>query len=76
MYKVGYRQFIEKRLSIVDKTGNLVDFVPNAIQNKYLDLGTGKDVILKARQQGFSSLILGVFTADFILRENSRSVVS
>lgn len=75
MYKVGYRQFIEKRLSIVDKTGSLVDFIPNAIQDKYLEMGTGKDVILKARQQGFSSLILGVFTADFILRENSRSVI-
>jgi len=74
-YSPGYRQFIEDRLSIVDKSGELVDFIPNKIQLKYLEEGTGKDIILKARQQGFSSLILAIFTADFILKENSRSVI-
>jgi hypothetical protein len=32
-------------------------------------------MILKARQQGFSSVILGMFTCDFLLMKNSRSVV-
>jgi hypothetical protein len=36
---------------------------------------SGFDVILKARQQGFSSVILAMFTADFLLKENSRSVI-
>lgn len=75
MYKPGYKSFIEKRFSIVDKNGELVDFVPNEIQEKYLNEGTGKDIILKARQQGFSSLILAIFTVDFITKENSRNVI-
>lgn len=74
-YKPGYKQFIESRLSIVDKAGELIDFTPNDIQARYLEEGSGRDYILKARQQGFSSLILAIFTADFILRENSRSVI-
>jgi hypothetical protein len=36
---------------------------------------TGRDVILKARQQGFSSEILAIFTCDFLLRENSYNIV-
>ena len=75
VYSAGYKRFIESRLSIVNKEGELVDFILNEIQNKYLEDGTGKDIILKARQQGFSSLILAIFTADFILKENSRSVI-
>lgn len=74
-YKPGYQQFIEKRFSIVDKDGDLVNFIPNKVQLRYLQEGTGKDIILKARQQGFSSLILAIFTVDFITKENSRNVI-
>lgn len=73
---MNYKKFIEARLRIVDKTGSEVPFILNSIQDKYLTQDyTGRDFILKARQQGFSSLILGMFTADFILKENSRSVI-
>lgn len=72
----GYKRFIEENLELVDKEGKVIPFTLNAIQNKYLLYdSTGNDVILKARQQGFSSLILALFTADFILKENSRSVI-
>ena len=74
-YKEGYQQFIEENLKIVSKEGEYVDFILNPIQKKYLGEGIERDVILKARQQGFSSLILALFTADFILKENSRSVI-
>lgn len=71
-----YKRFIEERLSIVDKQAMVVPFILNDIQNKYLlEDYTGRDVILKARQQGFSSLILSVFTADFILKDNQRNVI-
>lgn len=71
-----YKRFIESRLSIVDKNAQVVPFVLNTIQNKYLlEDYTGNDLILKARQQGFSSLILAVFTADFILKDNQRNVI-
>ena len=72
----GYKDFIEDNFKIVNKKSEVVDFRLNKIQNKYiLSDYTGKDVILKARQQGFSSLILAVFATDFLLKENSRSVI-
>lgn len=67
--------FIENELTIIDKTGTEVDFKLNAIQARFVAQATGKDIILKARQQGFSSFILGAFTKDFIFKENSLSVV-
>lgn len=67
--------FIEDELTIIDKTGTEVPFKLNPIQQKFVDEATGKDIILKARQQGFSSFILGAFTKDFIFKENSLSVV-
>lgn len=70
------KDFIQKYFRIVDKNGAEVPFVLNAIQDKYLTHDyTGYDFILKARQQGFSSLILALFTSDFIRKNNSRSVI-
>lgn len=68
-------QFIEDQLTIIDKTGTEIPFTLNPIQKKFVEEATGKDIILKARQQGFSSFILGAFTKDFLLKENSLSVV-
>jgi hypothetical protein len=62
------------KFTIVNKDGQSVSFEVNAFQRKFLDAMTGKDIILKARQIGYSSLILGLFTLDFLLKENSRSV--
>jgi hypothetical protein len=73
---LNYKKFIESRLRIVDKTSQVVPFILNPIQDKYLLQDyTGRDVILKARQQGFSSLILAIFTADFLLKDNQRNVI-
>ena len=75
VYKPGYKKFIEDYFYIVNKSGESVPFILNEIQNKYLAIGTQRDAILKARQQGFSSLILAIFTADFLIKNNSRSVI-
>lgn len=73
---LGYKKFIESRLNIVNKQSETVPFVLNKIQERYLlEDSTGRDVILKARQQGFSSLILALFTFDFILKDNQRNVI-
>jgi len=69
------KDFVEKYLRIVNKEGGEVPFILNSIQTQYLGDYTGKDFILKARQQGFSSLILAMFTKDFLTKENSRSVI-
>lgn len=73
---MNYKKFIENRFKIVNKQGEIVPFTLNKIQDKYL-LGDSSnyDIILKARQQGFSSLILALFATDFLLKENSRSVI-
>ena len=73
---MAYKDFIEDNFRIINKDQAVVPFKLNAIQYKYMSQdSTGRDIILKARQQGFSSVILARFTADFILKENSYSVV-
>ena len=71
-----YKKFIEDNFKIVDKKGNLVDFILNDIQKNYLLKDyTGTDKILKARQEGFSSLIDAMFAVDFLMIEHSHSIV-
>lgn len=69
-----YQKAIEKYFRIVNKVGDTVDFVLNDIQRRLINELTGRDIILKARQEGVSSLILAIFTCDFLWTENSRSV--
>lgn len=71
----GSARFIEDHLTIIDKTGEAVPFMLNPIQARFVEEATGRDIILKARQQGFSSFILGAFTKDFLMKDNSLSVV-
>lgn len=70
-----YRRFIEKLFLIVTKESKSQPFILNEPQNKILDRLSGRDIILKARQEGISSLILALFTVDFLLKENIRCVV-
>lgn len=67
--------FIEDQLSLIDKTGQEISFKLNSPQKQFVEDATGKDIILKGRQMGFSSFILGAFTKDFIFTPNSLSVV-
>lgn len=70
-----YRTCIGENFDIVDKSGKIVPFTYNSIQAANDLDESGKDVVLKARKQGFSSKILARYTCDFILRPNSRSVI-
>ena len=72
---IDYPRFIEDNFTIVNKELKTVDFILNEQQRKLCDDMRGKDVILKARQQGFSSLISAIFATDFILEENFYSVI-
>jgi hypothetical protein len=74
-WKPGYRKFIEDKFTIVNKEGHRVPFLLNPIQEAYSEKAGERDIILKARQQGFSSVILARFAVDFLLKENSYSVV-
>ncbi len=79
-----YRKFIETYFLIDEpKSGKLVPFVFNKVQAKYYQDLCDKygievngltmpirDIILKARREGFSSFVLALFAADDILQEN------
>ncbi|MCR4307658.1 MAG: hypothetical protein NUV80_03785 [Candidatus Berkelbacteria bacterium] len=75
MIKEGYKRFIQDKFEIVNKDGLAVPFVLNSIQEAYTQQSTGRDIILKARQQGFSSFKLAQYATDFLLKENSVSIV-
>lgn len=69
------RKHIENHLLIENKDRKIVRFKLNAIQAKYDDNRTNRDIILKARREGFSSYILALFLIDCLKTPNTRSVV-
>lgn len=88
--KIEYRKLIEKYFLIDDpkQGGKLVPFKFNPVQEHYYEdlcreynieeRGVSAPVrenILKARREGFSSLILALFAADDILQENPTETV-
>jgi len=73
---IDYRGFIRDNFLIIDEAGNKMPFIFNDIQEKYyqtliLEYGENlqgiRENILKARREGFSSFVEGIFMADFIL---------
>ena len=71
-----YQRFIEANFRIKNKQGKVVPFILNRVQEKYMidlariygdGLNNVRDQILKARKEGFSSLVLGIFAADFLM---------
>ncbi len=81
--QIDRRSFIEGEFTIVDKDNTEVPFRLNSVQEKYYNilvaeygkkLDGAREIILKARQEGFSSLILALFAVDFITVPNSVSI--
>ena len=70
-----YQPFIEDNFRIINKEAQEVPFMLNEAQEMYSKKATNRDIILKARQMGFSAFILAVFAADFILKPNTWNVV-
>lgn len=60
---------------ITDKQGQLVKFSPNAEQNTFLEALHYRNVILKARQLGFSTLIQLMFLDAVVFTSNVRAGV-
>lgn len=78
-----YKECIEEFFSILDKeTQQPVPFKFNPVQLKYYDtllsdyqnLEGTREIVLKARQEGISSLILALFTVDFLMTPHSISI--
>lgn len=73
-WKIKVKECIETSFPIINKQAIEQPFVLNKAQNKFLENMTGRDIILKARQEGFSSFILAVFAYDFLFKPNSVNV--
>ncbi len=77
MPKIDYRRFIQDNFRIRNKKGEEIPFIFNGVQNRYYDILTEeypdmqgiRENDLKARQEGFSSIIDAILTADFIMAE-------
>lgn len=79
-----YRSYIQQNFLIDEPTtGKLVPFIFRPVQNRYYDelvrdydienkgiSAPVREIILKARREGFSSLILAIFAADDVMQEN------
>lgn len=72
----GYKDAIEKELTIVNKDKMEVPFILNKAQDHFLKkLGTNfLVVILKARKMGFSSVALAIAVMKLVFGENERCV--
>ena len=71
------RYWIESCLAIVDKTEDtkLVPFRFNPVQSDYYGKRTRRDIIVKSRKQGFSTLIQALFLHACLFRPNTRAVI-
>lgn len=67
--------FIESCLFIVDKDSKKVPFLLKAIQRAYLAARTTRDIILKSRKLGFSTLILALWVHACLTRQNTKAVI-
>lgn len=82
--KIDYRKFILDNFKILDRDEQVpVPFKLNKVQDMYYDILQDeygddmegiREIVLKARQEGMSSFILALFTADFLLRPYSVSI--
>ena len=52
--------YFASRLKIKNKAGKVVPFVMNKVQHHFVNNMTGRDLVIKARQQGLSTVIQGL----------------
>lgn len=77
MKYVDYKEFIQENFDLIDKDGEIIPFIFNDTQNyayslleaDYPDLQGIREIWLKCRQWGGSTLITAIFATDYILSE-------
>lgn len=67
-----YKRAIEENFTIIDKDKNEVPFILNKAQDDFLENLIERNVILKARKMGFSSVLLAVAAIKFLFGKNER----
>ena len=69
------RPWIEANLWIRTKDRRVIPFLLNAVQADYYGRRSRWDMILKARQLGFTTLFCALFFGDCLVRPNTTSVI-
>ena len=69
------RYFIERCFSIVNRDSRRVPFLFNPVQVAYHAKRTGRDIVLKARKEGFSSLLMALSLHACLTRMHTRAVL-
>ncbi len=69
------RRFIETLISIPTKEREMSPFTFNSIQDDYWPCRTRRDIVLKPRQVGWSTLILGEILAEALTVDNTVGVI-
>lgn len=67
-----YEQLISENFTIVNKDKQDVPFILNKAQRHFLEHAVERNVILKARKMGFSSVLLAIACIKFIFGKNER----
>ncbi|NIR02565.1 MAG: hypothetical protein GTN78_20590, partial [Gemmatimonadales bacterium] len=73
--QAAVRGWLEANLSLRDEQRRVVPCRFNSVQPRFDEERTGRDLILKARQMGFTALVCGLFFADTVLNENTTAVM-
>lgn len=63
-------------LVILDKRAQIVPYTPNAVQQSFIDNRTGRDLILKARQQGISTAIQADYFTTAVTRTSLQATLA
>lgn len=69
------RFLIESAFSILDKNSREVPFILNTVQDRYWNNIRRRDIVLKARKMGFSTIRLARMLAKCQIMQNRRCVV-
>ena len=75
IYPRACDRVIQHMFMIVNKRAIKVPFMLNPVQLRYSSLATTRDIILKARREGFSSYVKGEFLTACITEMNTRAVI-
>ena len=70
----GYIKAIEENFTIIDKNKEEVPFILNKAQRHFVESATDRNVILKARKMGFSSVLLAIACVKFLFGKNERCI--
>lgn len=72
---LDHEEYIEQFIWIKGKNKKKVPFFLNPVQKDYMQNKTDRDIVLKARQHGFSTLILADMYCDTIFNEATKTKI-